>query len=111
VERRLAEVEARRGANEIRPEVEWAGDGYITCTIFLPEREEVAEAAALEIAARMGLQENEVIHKRVMHPAEGTLVEIKELFPLPSTGTACAFRKSRSSYRKRKSGRRLPGVP
>ena len=81
MERRLAEVEARRGANEIRPEVEWAGDGYITCTIFLPEREEVAEAAALEIAARMGLQENEVIHKRVMHPAEGTLVEIKGIVP------------------------------
>ena len=64
-------------ADAIRPEVEWAGDGYITCTLFIPEKEDVAEYAALEIAAKMGLQDPEVIHKRVIHPSEGTLVELK----------------------------------
>jgi D-ornithine 4,5-aminomutase subunit beta len=37
----------------------------------------VAEAAALEIGRAMNLAEPEVIHKLVMHPAEGTLIELK----------------------------------
>ena len=61
----------------MKPEVEWAGDGCILVTLFLPAEERVAEVAAMEIAKRMGLQEAEVIHKQVMHPAEGTLVEFK----------------------------------
>ncbi len=61
----------------LKPEVEWAGDGCILVTLFLPAEERVAEVAAMEIAKRMGLQEAEVIHKQVMHPAEGTLVEFK----------------------------------
>jgi D-ornithine 4,5-aminomutase subunit beta len=88
VNRRLAEVEERCSANEIKPEVEWAGDGYITCTLFIPEKEDVAEFAALEIAAKMGLQEAEVIHKRVIHPAEGTLVELKGIVPFSIDRTA-----------------------
>ena len=81
VNRRLAEVEERCSADAIRPEVEWAGDGYITCTLFIPEKEDVAEYAALEIAAKMGLQDPEVIHKRLIHPSEGTLVELKGIVP------------------------------
>ena len=45
--------------------------------MFLPAAERVAEAAALEIGRAMNLSECEVIHKRVMHPAEGTLIELK----------------------------------
>ena len=81
VNRRLAESAERYSADAIRPEVEWAGDGYITCTLFIPEKEDVAEYAALEIAARLGLQEAEVIHKRGIHPSEGTLVELKGIVP------------------------------
>ena len=46
-------------------------------TLFLPENEQISEAAALEIGRRMNLKEVEVIHKQVMQKAEGTLVEIK----------------------------------
>ena len=61
----------------IKPEVEWAGDGTVAVTMFLPAAERVAEAAALEMGKAMNLSDCEVIHKRVMHPAEGTLIELK----------------------------------
>ena len=56
--------------------------------MFLPVSEAIAEAAALEIGRTMNLIDPEVIHKRVMHPAEGTLVEIKGVLDVaidPST--------------------------
>jgi D-ornithine 4,5-aminomutase subunit beta len=43
----------------------------------VPEAAPVAEAAALEMASKMGLAGAEVINRRVMHPAEGSLLEIK----------------------------------
>ena len=45
--------------------------------LFLPASERVAEFAALEFAKAMNLQDPEVINKQVMHPSEGTLVEVK----------------------------------
>jgi D-ornithine 4,5-aminomutase subunit beta len=45
--------------------------------MFLPSTERIAEAAALELGRSMNLTDVEVIHKQVMHPAEGTLIEIK----------------------------------
>ena len=56
-------------------------DGYITLTMFIPEAERVAEYAALEIAKRLNLENPEVIHKGIAHPAEGTLVEVKARVP------------------------------
>ncbi|MGE5653424.1 MAG: OAM dimerization domain-containing protein, partial [Bacillota bacterium] len=61
----------------IRPEVQWSGDGWVTLQLFLPTEARVAEFAGLEIAKRMGLSSPEVIHQQVMHPAEGTFLEIK----------------------------------
>lgn len=61
----------------IIPEVEWKNDGYVSTTLFIPEEENIAEAAALEIGRRMNLTDVEVIHKQIMQDAEGTLVEIK----------------------------------
>ncbi|WP_291579121.1 D-ornithine 4,5-aminomutase subunit OraE [Clostridium sp. UBA6640] len=61
----------------ITPEVEWSKDGYVSVTLFLPESERIAEAAALEMGKNMNLTDVEVIHKQVMQEAEGTLVEIK----------------------------------
>jgi D-ornithine 4,5-aminomutase subunit beta len=74
---RLAATAEMRERGLIKPEVEWAGDGYVSVTMFLPAAERIAEAAALELGRSMNLTDVEVIHKQVMHPAEGTLVEIK----------------------------------
>ena len=77
VGRRLEGPLAERAGRLLRPEVEKHGDGIVCVTLFVPERPEVAEAAALEMARHMGLQEPAVINRRIMHPAEGTMFEIK----------------------------------
>ncbi len=77
VNARLAATAEMRARGLLRPEVEWAGDGIVVVTMFLPADERTAEAAALEIGRSMNLKGCEVIHKRVMHPAEGTLIELK----------------------------------
>ncbi len=74
---RLARTADLREKGLVTPEVEWAGDGIVAVTMFLPVSERIAEAAALELGRAMNLRDPEVIHKSVMHPAEGTLVEIK----------------------------------
>ncbi|MEW6524844.1 MAG: D-ornithine 4,5-aminomutase subunit OraE [Bacillota bacterium] len=75
--RRLEATAGHRAAGLIRPEVQWYADGVVTTTFFLPTSRVTAQYAALELARRMGLQDPEVIHSAVMHPAEGTLVEVK----------------------------------
>jgi D-ornithine 4,5-aminomutase subunit beta len=77
VARRLEKPLAEREAGLLRPEVERHGDGVVCVTLFVPERMPVAEAAALEMAKRMGLQNPEVISRRLMHPAEGSVFEVK----------------------------------
>lgn len=81
VSARLAETRDLRNSSLIKPEAEWAGDGTILLTLFLPKSSRVAEAAALEIAEKMGLEEPEVINKEVMHPSEGTRIELKGNVP------------------------------
>ena len=63
--------------NLIRPEVEWMADGVVVLTLMLPTDERTAEFASLKIGERMGLSDCVVIHKQVMHPCEGTLIELK----------------------------------
>ncbi len=77
VHERLEAVAAARPEGSIKPEVEWAGDGTVCLTLFIPESEAIAAAAAIEIAARLGLRSPAVINRRVMHPAEGTMIELK----------------------------------
>lgn len=77
VNQRLQEMNEHRAKGLIRPEVQWYGDGWVTLQLFLPVAARVAEFAALEMAKRMGLSSPEVIHKQVMHPAEGTYIELK----------------------------------
>ena len=77
VHRRLERPLAERAAGLVRPEVELAGDGIVCVTLFVPEAPRVAEAAAMQMAAHMGLESPEVISRRLMHPAEGVLFEIK----------------------------------
>jgi D-ornithine 4,5-aminomutase subunit beta len=77
VARRLERPLAERAEGLLRPEVEKAGDGVVCVTLFVPERPAIAKAAALELARRMGLRDPEVIHARVMHPAEGSVFEVR----------------------------------
>ncbi len=77
VHERLRAPLAERAAGLIRPEVEQAGDGVVCVTLFVPEAPAVAEAAALAMVARMGLARPEVISRRTMHPAEGSVFEIR----------------------------------
>jgi D-ornithine 4,5-aminomutase subunit beta len=77
VERRLEQPLAERASGLLRPEVEKAGDGVVCVTLFVPERPRVAKQAALELARRMGLESPEVISERLLHPAEGSVFEVK----------------------------------
>jgi D-ornithine 4,5-aminomutase subunit beta len=77
VQKRLERPLVEKDAGLLRPEVEWAGDGIVCVTLFVPEETRLAEAAALRMAEKMGLGDPEVISRRLMHPSEGTLFEIK----------------------------------
>lgn len=67
----------RAGGDLIKPEVEWAGDGMINIQLFVPENVDVAQVYAVEMAKKMGLADAEVVNTQMMHPSEGTFVEVK----------------------------------
>ena len=77
VHNRLEETEKYRKTEALKPEVEWAGDGWVAVTLMVPVEQRVAEVAGLEMAKKMGLKNPEVIHSQKMQPAEGTLLEVK----------------------------------
>lgn len=77
VRKRLEKPLREKAMELIRPEVEWAGDGIVCVTLFVPEQHRVAEAAALKMAGNMGLKDPEVISRRLIHPSEGSLFEVK----------------------------------
>ncbi len=78
VNKRLDELKAyEENPNLIRPEVEFLADGVVVLTMQLPTDIRTAEFAALKIGEKMGLDECTVIHRQVMHPAEGTYIEMK----------------------------------
>lgn len=76
---RMAETAQYRGKNckTLKPEMEWLADGIVMVNLFFPTSKRIAEAAAIEVGRRMGLQEVEVISREIMQGAEGTRVEIK----------------------------------
>lgn len=78
---RLDELKDFIDTSKIKPEMEWRADGVVHLSMFLPTDERTAEFAALEIAKKMNLSEPEVIHKEIMHVAEGTRIELKGIFP------------------------------
>jgi D-ornithine 4,5-aminomutase subunit beta len=78
---RLKETQIYRESGIVKPEMEWQGDGVILLTMFFPLSVDLAKAAAIETASKMNLLEVEVIHVEVMHPAEGTRVEVKGKVP------------------------------
>ena len=74
---RMEEKEEYRNTNKIKPEVEWLADGTVQVEIFLPTSKRIAEFAALKFADAMNLKNVEVIHLEMMHPSEGTRVQLK----------------------------------
>lgn len=77
VNNRLNENETYRNTSLLKPEVQWLGDGVITVDLFFPTDELTAEAAAIEAGKKLNLSNVEVIHKEVLHPAEGTRIQFK----------------------------------
>lgn len=80
---RMQEVQEYAGpeATKLRPEMEWLADGTIMVTMFFPAEKRVAEAAALEVGRKMNLTDLAVISREVMHPVEGTRIEMKGKVP------------------------------
>jgi D-ornithine 4,5-aminomutase subunit beta len=81
VEQRMSNYREDKKKGLIKPEVEWTHDGVIQLDMTIPDTPEYAEAAALEICRKMNLEEPQVISKTVLHPTEGTYVEIKAKVP------------------------------
>lgn len=77
---RMDKTEKYRSGGLLKPEVEWLGDGTVVVDLFFPTDERTAEAAALVTGKKMNLVDCEVIHKEVLHPSEGTRVQIKGTF-------------------------------
>jgi D-ornithine 4,5-aminomutase subunit beta len=77
VEKRLASPLTEQSAGVLRPEVEKHGDGVVCVTLFVPASPRLAESAALAMVGRMGLKQPQVISQRILHPAEGTVFEVK----------------------------------
>jgi D-ornithine 4,5-aminomutase subunit beta len=82
VDKRLLEAHARtENGKLLKPEMEWSADGTVLLTLFIPAEKRVAEAAAVEMAKKMNLEEPVVINTEVMQEAEGTRIELKGHFP------------------------------
>ena len=78
---RMEETAKYRNSNLIKPEMEWMADGTVMMNLFIPANKRVAEAAAMEIAKKMNLQEPEIINREIMQEAEGTRIELKGKIP------------------------------
>jgi D-ornithine 4,5-aminomutase subunit beta len=78
---RLEETKVYRNDGIVKPEMEWQGDGVILLTMFFPLSIDLAKAAGIETAKKMNLLEVEVIHAEIMHPMEGTRIEVKGRVP------------------------------
>ena len=78
---RLEENREYRESSKIKPEVEWSADGTVLLTMFLPTDKRTAEFASIEFAKKMNLEDIEVIHREIMHPVEGTRIELKGKVP------------------------------
>lgn len=77
VHTRLEETKSYRNTALIKPEVQWLGDGIVVVDLTLPTDALHAEASAIVIAKKMNLQDPEVIHKEILHPAEATRIQVK----------------------------------
>ncbi len=74
---RMKENEKYRNSDWLKPEVEWLGDGVVTVDLFFPAPKKIAVEAAVATGRKMNLTDVEAIHSEVLHPSEGTRVQIK----------------------------------
>lgn len=74
---RLEKVKKYLDGDALIPEMEWCGDGIVMLTMVVPANMRTSEAAGLQIAEKLGLSNPEVISKEIMHPSEGTRIEVK----------------------------------
>ena len=74
---RLDKVKKYLDGEAVRPEMEWCADGVVLMTMMIPTDVRTAEAVALEMGRKMGLENPEVTSKEVMQEAEGTRIEMK----------------------------------
>ena len=74
---RMDETEKYRNTNLLKPEVEWLADGVVTVDLFFPTSKKIAVEAAVKTGENMNLTDVEAIHSEVLHPTEGTRVQIK----------------------------------
>ncbi|MDO4486003.1 MAG: D-ornithine 4,5-aminomutase subunit OraE [Bacillota bacterium] len=81
VDRRFEKVAKYLDGEAIKPEMEWCADGTIMITMCIPTHVRAAEATALEIGRKLGLEDPEVISKEVLQDAEGTRIEMKGKVP------------------------------
>jgi D-ornithine 4,5-aminomutase subunit beta len=77
---RMDKSEPYRSGGKLKPEVQWLGDGTVVVDLFFSTDIRTAEAAALVTGEKMNLVDCEVIHKEVLHPVEGTRIQIKGTF-------------------------------
>lgn len=77
VDARLERTRPYRDGTKLKPEAEWAGDGVALVQFTIPADVEIAHEAALEMAAKMGLNDPQVCNIQVLHPAEACFVEVK----------------------------------
>lgn len=77
---RMDKTEKYRTGKVLKPEVEWLGDGTVVVDLFFPTHIRAAEAAAIVTGKKMNLTNVEVVHKEVLHPAEGSRIQIKGTF-------------------------------
>ncbi|MBT9174979.1 MAG: D-ornithine 4,5-aminomutase subunit beta [candidate division WS2 bacterium] len=77
VETRLSQYQKTEKEHLFKPEVQWRNDGIVLLSLFLPLPEKKVVPAARLMAQKLGLINVEVIHKQVLHPAEGSFVEVR----------------------------------
>jgi D-ornithine 4,5-aminomutase subunit beta len=78
---RVKQNSSNAQSGSMKPETEWLNDGTIQMDMTFPAGEEIAEAAAIETAKKLGLTDINIISKTILHPAEGTYIEIKAKVP------------------------------
>jgi len=74
---RMKDLKKYHDGSTLRPEMEWMADGTVMLNMCFPTDLRSAEVAALECARLMNLEDAAVIHREVLHGAEGTRIELK----------------------------------
>ncbi|MGD9605320.1 MAG: D-ornithine 4,5-aminomutase subunit OraE [Bacilli bacterium] len=97
VSMRMQENEPYRNSSLVKPEVEWLADGMVVVDLTVPVDVKRAAVVGLEIGKKMNLLDVEVIHKEILHPSEGTRIQIKGRFPFAIDTNQLVFPEERAT--------------